>query len=403
MKDKWKEYTVDEFADVIGGGTPSTTNEENFGGDIPWITPKDLSNYNFRYIERGERNITNKGLKNSNATLLPSGTVLLSSRAPVGYLAIAAKSVTTNQGFKSFVVREGFDNLFIYYLLKSNVDYLKSQSSGTTFSELSGGTLKKLKFTIPQFSEQRAIAEVLGSLDDKIELNRQTNTTLEKMAAVFNEWFFDKPEAKGWEISSLGELFSKDKNCVLTGPFGSNLHAHDYREGGTPLLLVRNIMYGNIDEDDVPLVGAHKLPELLRYQLKNGDIVFTRVGAVGRSAYIHRRHEGWLISGQTLRVRVPDKGKLNPRYLAQVYLEPSFVSMVESYALGTTRPSLNTSILQSFKFVVPPIEIQDKFAEIVLTFDEKIQNNNNENRTMATLRDSLMPRLMRGEIRMRVY
>src|SRR5687768_14608623 len=108
MANEWKEYSVADFAEVIGGGTPSTSDEDNFGGNIPWITPKDLSDFSFRYITHGERNITEQGLNNSNATLLPTGTVLLSSRAPVGYLAIASNPVTTNQGFKSLVVREGF-------------------------------------------------------------------------------------------------------------------------------------------------------------------------------------------------------------------------------------------------------------------------------------------------------
>ena len=213
---------------------------------------------------------------------------------------------------------------------------------------------------------------------------------------MLKHWFVDYPESNGWKISSLAELFPKDKECVLTGPFGSNLHSYDYRTEGTPILLVKNIMYGKIIEKDLPLVGDHKLPDVLRYRLKTGDIVFTRVGAVGRSVYIHPRYEGWLISGQTLRVRIADRNILNPRYLAQVYLEPSFISMVESYALGTTRPSLNTSILLSFKFVVPPIEIQDKFAEIALSFDDKILNNDAENRTLTDLRDTMLPRMIRG-------
>ena len=402
MGNEWVERNVEEVANVFGGGTPSTKDEANFNGEIPWITPKDLSGYPFRYISRGERNISKKGLNCSNAKLLPVGTVLLTTRAPVGYVAIAANPVTTNQGFHSLVPHNGYSSEFIYYLLKANAEYLKSNASGTTFGELSGSTLKRLKFVFPSIPEQRAIAVVLGSLDDKIELNHHINATLESMArAVFKAWFVENEEAKGWKVSSLGELFPGDKQCVLTGPFGSHLHAHDYRSEGTPLILVKHVMDGKIIEDNLPLVGDHKLPEMRRYQLKTGDIVFTRVGAVGRTAYIHPRYEGWLISGQTLRMRVSDTSKLNPRFLAQVYLEQSFIDMVEGFALGTTRPSLNTSILQSFKFVVPPIEIQGKFAEIVLSFDNKIQSNTAENHTLAALRDALLPRLMSGDVRVK--
>jgi len=220
--------------------------------------------------------------------------------------------------------------------------------------------------------------------------------------ALFPDGFEESPLGeipRGWRVSSLGELFPNNKECVLTGPFGSHLHASDYRSEGTPLILVKHVLDGKIIEDDLPLVGEHKLPEMGHYILKTGDIIFTRVGAVGRSAYIHPRYEGWLISGQTLRVRVPNSRILHSRYLTQVYLEPSFIGMVEGHALGTTRPSLNTSILQSFKFLVPPVQIQDKFAEMILSFDAKIQSNFAESRTLAALCDARLTRLMSGEVR----
>lgn len=235
MENEWAEYSVDEFAEIIGGGTPSTSDEKNFGGDIPWITPKDLSNRGFRYIARGERNITEKGLKASNATLLPAGTVLLSSRAPVGYLAIASNPATTNQGFKSLVVRDGFNNEFVYYLLKTNVEYLKSHASGTTFGELSGGTLKRLKFNFPSLPEQRAIAGILGTLDDKIEVNRRMNATLESMArAVFREMM--KNEDGRWNTGSILEF--------------ANLLS-----GGTPSTSEASYWNGNIEWASAKDVG----------------------------------------------------------------------------------------------------------------------------------------------------
>ena len=110
----------------MGGGTPSTKNPEYFGGDISWLTPKDLSNYNYRYILHGERNITKKGLDNSNAQIIPKHSILLTTRVPVGYIAIAANELTTNQGFHSLIPNPGLVHpLFLYYLLKHNIDYLK--------------------------------------------------------------------------------------------------------------------------------------------------------------------------------------------------------------------------------------------------------------------------------------
>ena len=192
MADEWQELTISDVADVVGGGTPSTSDESNFNGEIPWITPKDLSGYSYRYITCGERNITEKGLQNSSARLLPKGAVLLTTRAPVGYVVIATRPMATNQGFRNLILREGFHPEFFYYLLKSNTDYLKAHASGTTFGELSGSTLKGLKFRIPPLSEQLVIARILGTLGDKIELNRQINETLkDTIQAIYKSWFID--------------------------------------------------------------------------------------------------------------------------------------------------------------------------------------------------------------------
>ena len=150
----WKLLKVRDFAEVIGGGTPSTKNVEYWGNDIPWISPKDLSNYSFKYISKGQKSITKLGLSNSSAKLLPSNSLLFSSRAPIGYLAINTCPVATNQGFKSLIPKKGFDIEYIYYLFKKNIEYIKSQSTGSTFQEVSGSFVKNLEFFIPSYKEQ---------------------------------------------------------------------------------------------------------------------------------------------------------------------------------------------------------------------------------------------------------
>jgi type I restriction enzyme S subunit len=193
MRSEWKEYKISEFADVIGGGTPSTTVEEYYGGNIPWLTPKDMSNYNSKYIGNGSRDITDLGLARSSARLVPKGTVLFTSRAPIGYIAIAEKEVCTNQGFKSLICNsEIAHNEYIYYVLKSKVSAIESIASGSTFKEVSGSVLKDFKLDLPSLPTQKKIAHILSTLDDKIELNRKMNQTLEAMAqALFKSWFVD--------------------------------------------------------------------------------------------------------------------------------------------------------------------------------------------------------------------
>ena len=190
---EWKEVTLGKIGTIVGGATPSTKNTSFYDGNIPWLTPKDLSVNSNKYILRGERNITEAGFKSCSCKILPKGSVLFSSRAPIGYVAIAANDMCTNQGFKSVIPNEETDSEFLYYLLKYNKDNIASQGSGTTFAEVSGKTMKEIEVMVPKETEdQRRIASILSSLDRKIELNNKINADLEEMAqAIFKNWFVD--------------------------------------------------------------------------------------------------------------------------------------------------------------------------------------------------------------------
>lgn len=176
----WKVCTLDELGAVVGGATPSTKNLSNYGGgSIVWITPKDLSNHRGRFIAQGERNITETGLNSCGAQMMPKHSVLFSSRAPIGYVAISECEVCTNQGFKSIVPNENTDYMFLYYLLLHNRENIENMGSGTTFKEVSGKTMKGIEVRVPvDKAYQQRIADILSALDDKIELNERINHNL---------------------------------------------------------------------------------------------------------------------------------------------------------------------------------------------------------------------------------
>lgn len=158
----WEWALMGDVAEVVGGGTPRTKDPENFeGGAIPWVTPADLSGYTEKYIARGARSITEKGLDSSAARLMPSGTVLFSSRAPIGYVAIAANEVATNQGFKSFVLQPGLDPSYVYHYLHRAKELAVELASGTTFKEISGKKAAKIPIPVPPGSVQRQIVEAI--------------------------------------------------------------------------------------------------------------------------------------------------------------------------------------------------------------------------------------------------
>lgn len=181
---EWIECKLLDIGEIVGGATPSTKDESNYDGDIKWLTPKDLSTFSGRFIEKGERSITEKGFKSCSTRLLPVNSILFSSRAPIGYVAIAANEMCTNQGFKSVIPNEKVDYMFLYYLLKYKKCAIESMGSGTTFKEVSGNVMKNIEVKIPkEVMIQKKIAEILDSIDSKIENNNQINRNLVEYAA----------------------------------------------------------------------------------------------------------------------------------------------------------------------------------------------------------------------------
>lgn len=177
---EWKQCKISDLGEVVGGATPSTKKKENYDkGTIAWITPKDLSNFTGRYISHGERNITETGLKSCSTKIMPRHSILFSSRAPIGYVAIAEHDLCTNQGFKSVIPNEKTNYLFLYYLLKYNKENIENMGSGTTFKEVSASTMREIKVQVPSSIEaQKKIGLFLSSIDDKIELNERINKNL---------------------------------------------------------------------------------------------------------------------------------------------------------------------------------------------------------------------------------
>jgi len=376
MAGEWRLLRVEEFANVIGGGTPSTKDETNFNGEIPWITPKDLSGYPYRYISHGDRNITHKGMADSNARLLPPGSILLTTRAPVGYLAIAANPLTTNQGFHSLVLRDGFSSEFIYYLLKANTDYLKANASGTTFGELSGQVLKRLTFRIPSLPKQRAIAHILGALDDKIELNRRMNRTLEAIAqAVFRSWFVENEDGISWKVEKLGDVvinFDSKRIPLSSRERAQRRGKYPYYGAASVMDFIDDYLFDGIYvliAEDGSVIGEDNHP-VIQY-------VWGKFW-VNNHAHVLQGADG--ISNEYLYL-----------FLKGVNILP--------YITGAVQPKLNQANMNLIPFPMPPMELCKEFEDFISPLFAQIRANEEQSRTLVSLRDTLLPKLMRGEVR----
>jgi type I restriction enzyme S subunit len=179
----WTDGSLEKLGKIIGGSTPSTEVPEYFSTEgTPWITPKDLSdNIGNRFIQRGDMGVSEKGIKAASLKLLPTGTVLMSSRAPIGYLAIALNPVTTNQGFKSFVPEGEFTTDYIYFTLKHFMKLIQANASGSTFKEISGGTLKAVKIHLPPAELVKKFTEFSSSLSSQKSVLERQNQELTQL------------------------------------------------------------------------------------------------------------------------------------------------------------------------------------------------------------------------------
>jgi type I restriction enzyme S subunit len=386
---EWIECTLDKLGEIVGGATPSTKCEDYYGGSIPWITPKDLSSFKGRYITSGERNITEKGLASCSAQMMPKDAVLFTSRAPIGYVAIASQSVCTNQGFKSIVVNEKADPLFVYYLLKYNKDAIEAMGSGTTFKEVSGKTMRAVKVRIPlDVSYQKRIAAVLDSLDTKIENNERINDNLEQQAmALYRQMFVEnnndaRRECRADECFDISigktpprkeaQWFSMNPTDCIWVSISDMGRCGMYIADSSEYLT-----HESVDKFNIKVVPDNTV--LLSFKLTVGRVAITDGAMVTNEAIAHFK---------------TDKPEIN-EYLYCYLKDFNYQTMGSTSSIAT---AVNSKIIKAMPFVVPTDAELVSFHSATAPMFEMIKTRQRENTRLAELRDSLLPKLMSGEI-----
>lgn len=376
---EWIECTLDKLGEIVGGATPSTKCEDYYGGSIPWITPKDLSSFKGRYITSGERNITEKGLASCSAQMMPKDAVLFTSRAPIGYVAIASQSVCTNQGFKSIVVNEKADPLFVYYLLKYNKDAIEAMGSGTTFKEVSGKTMRAVKVRIPlDVSYQKRIAAVLDSLDTKIENNERINDNLaDFLQTVYQERFGDTGLVANQGILSDICSYSRDKVAV------SELNVSTY-------FSTENMLSGKAGSTE-----ATSLPITSQTTAcHKGDTLISNIRPYFKKIVYCEDNCG---CSTDVLCFTPSQPRYSAYLFSTLYADKFFAFMVAG-SKGTKMPRGDKQQIMTYPVVLPSEEELAGFNTIALPLLEQIYSNRSENKRLSILRDTLLPKLMSGEI-----
>lgn len=376
---EWIECTLDKLGEIVGGATPSTKCEDYYGGSIPWITPKDLSSFKGRYITSGERNITEKGLASCSAQMMPKDAVLFTSRAPIGYVAIASQSVCTNQGFKSIVVNEKADPLFVYYLLKYNKDAIEAMGSGTTFKEVSGKTMRAVKVRIPlDVSYQKRIAAVLDSLDTKIENNERINDNLaDLLQTIYQERFVNDILAVNQGVLSDICSYSRDKVAV------SELNIRTY-------FSTENMLSGKAGSTE-----ATSLPTTSQTTAcHKGDTLISNIRPYFKKIVYCEDKCG---CSTDVLCFTPSQPRYSAYLFSTLYADKFFAFMVAG-SKGTKMPRGDKQQIMTYPVVLPSEEELAGFNTIASPLLEQIYSNRAENKRLSILRDTLLPKLMSGEI-----
>lgn len=384
MKSDWKECTLAELGEVVGGATPSTKDEQNYGGDIAWITPKDLSTLKGRFISRGERNITEKGLRSCSAQIMPKNAVLFSSRAPIGYVAIAANPVCTNQGFKSIVANSDNDPMFLYYLLKYNKNAIEAMGSGTTFKEVSGSTMREIRVYVPiSKAEQQRIAAILSALDEKIAINRAITDNLEQQISSI---YANLCENKSWDSCELGSLIE-----VRDGTHDSPKPQSD----GYLLVTSKHLLPYGVDRITPNRIAEKDFKKINERSLvEPGDVLMSMIGTIGLISFVADQTIDYAIKNVALfkTSKTPELA-----YYFLTFLKSKKTQQyIEMCLAGSTQKYISLGELRKMPIPDPAVETLESFNKIVRPMYQTIILNTQENNAFAELRDSLLPKLISG-------
>ena len=424
----WRWTRLTDVARLETGHTPSRKRPEYWEGEIPWIGIKDATGNHGRKIHDTIQHTNQLGIANSSARILPENTVCLSRTASVGYVVVMGRPMATSQDFVNWVCSKNLDSQFLKYVLLGERSAFLRFASGTTHQTIYFPEVKAFHVCLPPLSEQRAIAHILGTLDDKIELNRRMNETLEAMArALFKSWFvdFDPVRAKmagrdpglpkhianlfpgrlvdselgeipeGWEVTTLGECFDVARGLSYKGSKlssnGLKMHnLNSIHEGGG--YKYEGLKYYKGDYKPRHVVHPDEVIVANTEQGHNRLLI-------GYAAIIPKCHdEKNLFSHHLFRIRPRPSLSFTADYIYHLLNTRATHDLISGYATGTTVNMLPLDALRLPKITVPSVQVVATFSKVAEMTRERQEKISQESPTLAALRGKLLHKLISGEI-----
>lgn len=382
MKQGWEIKKLGEVCEVIGGSTPKTNEPTYWYGDFFWVTPAELDGT--KLISSTKRTITEAGIKSAHLQLLPAGTVLLSSRAPIGKVAITTVPMYCNQGFKNIICSDKLYNCYVYWFLYAKTEYLNALGTGATFKEISKKVVEQIPIPVPPLPVQERIVSELDLLSGIIEKKREQLKELNALAqSIFYDMFGDPiTNEKGWEVKKLGEVCES----VSYGTSNSSTENGEYK-----YLRMNNITYsGHIDITDIKYIDISD-DEYEKYVVRKGDILFNRTNSkdlVGKTALFNFEEE-MIIAGYIIRVRV-NQDSIIPTFVVKWLNTPLMKSYFKNICKGAVNQSnINSKELKNIPISIPPLPLQRQFASKIEAIErqkELIKQSISETETLFNAR-----------------
>jgi type I restriction enzyme S subunit len=357
----WPLVKLRDCCQVVGGATPKRNIDEYWSSpDVPWVTPKDVSKLNSPILKDAPEYISNEGFKKCAAFMLPKGSVLVTSRAPIGNIAIAGRELCTNQGFKSLIPGENVDGLYLYYCMLARSAKLQALGNGATFKEVSKKIVEDFEIPLPPLIEQKRIAAILDKAD-AIRRKRQQAIQLadDFLRAVFLDMFGDPvTNPKGWKVKPLSALINiHDKiNYGIVQP-------GEHVEGGIPIVRVGDIVDGAIAKSKLKRVSTEIDIKNKKSRLVGDEILITCVGAtVGKVALADKSLKDFNTVRALTRIRLSPEINRHFvfRYLQSPYIQGYFQAQLRTVG----QPTLNGKQIAETPILIPNIELQRNYLSI---------------------------------------
>lgn len=385
------KYKLSEIMDLIGGGTPKTTKPEYWDGDIPWLSVKDFNN-DFRFVYETEKHITELGLNNSSTKLLQAGDIIISARGTVGEIATIPFPMAFNQSCYGLRAKKEIVTAdFLYYLIKHNIHVLKKNTHGSVFDTITRDTFAGIEVDIPDMDSQSKIAEILSNIDEKIEVNVRINENLEQQArAVFQAWFIDYEPFGGvtpsaWHPSTLGQI--------------AELKTDSWSPAKNPDVMVEHYSIPAFDEQHYPVFEIAAGIKSNKYILNSNSVMISKLNPDTKRIWRPLCLSAHSVCSTEFIVYEAKKQEQRD-YIYSILDSTPFLNYLCSHTTGSTnsRQRATPKSTLDFTLCLPPDSIIEDFCQIVTPMYDLIASNIVENQSLAKTRDSLLPRLMSGEI-----